>query len=251
MPGAADRTDAGGRRGVVVPLLMSCHPLPAAAMTVALTVAAALTGRRPAECVLVAGTTFTGQLTIGWTNDVVDAERDRRTGRQDKPVALGTVSRRTVLLATGAMTAVVVPLSLANGRRSGLAHLGLVLNGWLYNLLLKQTALSFVPYAVGFGMLPAFLSYGGWGPGAHGSPPTRSMTALAAVLGVGIHVLNATPDIAEDTETGVRHLPLRIAARVGAPRLFRAAVAGTGITAAAMAVVGATVGVRRPTGRDD
>lgn len=251
MPGAEDGGDAGGRRAVVVPLLMSCHPLPAAAMTVALTVAAALTGRRPAECVLVAGTTFTGQLTIGWMNDVVDAERDRRTGRDDKPVALRTVSPRTVLLGTGAMTAAVVPLSLANGRPSGLAHLGFVLSAWLYNLRFKQTALSWLPYAVGFGLLPTFISYGGWGPGAHGSPPRRSMTALAAVLGVGIHVLNAVPDIAEDTETGVRHLPLRIAAKVGAARLYRAAAAGTAVVAVAMAVVAARVGVRRPTGRDD
>ena len=46
------------------------------------------------------------------------------------------------------------------------------------------------------------------------------MTVLAALLGVGIHFLDALPDLVEDNETGVRHLPLRIALRTGAPRLL-------------------------------
>ena len=46
------------------------------------------------------------------------------------------------------------------------------------------------------------------------------MTVLAALLGVGMHFLTALPDLVEDNETGVRHLPLRIALRTGAPRLL-------------------------------
>lgn len=233
------------RRGTVISLLLTCHPLPAAAMTVGLTGAAALTGRSAVECLLVAGTVFTGQLTIGWVNDVVDAERDRRTGRPDKPVALGWLEPRTVNVATACMTLVVIPLSLVNGTASGLAHLGFVLSGWVYNLRLKQTALSWLPYVVGFGLLPAFLSYGGLGPGSHGGPPTVALTVSVALLAVGIHFLNTLPDLDEDAEMGVRHLPLMVAERIGTRRLGRLSGAFTVVAAVAVAVSALTVGLRQ------
>lgn len=232
-------------RGQAVSLLLSCHPLPAAAMTVVLTTAAALSGRTGAGCVLVAATVLSGQFTIGWINDVLDRERDRRSGRRDKPVAMGWISPRTVVLATGCMVLVVVPLSFANGTAAGLAHLGFVLGAWLYNFHLKKTVLSWLPYAVSFGLLPAFLSYGGLGVGMHGDPPTVAMTVLAALLGIGIHFLNALPDLAEDTEAGMRHLPLLVARRTGVPRLHAVSTAYTAVIAVSLVVAALTVGLRQ------
>lgn len=233
------------QRGQAVSLLLTCHPLPAVAMTAALTVAAALSGRTGVECALVAATVFSGQLTIGWINDVVDAERDRRTGRQDKPVALGWIDPGTVSFATACVVLLVIPLSVANGTAAGLAHLAFVLSAWLYNLYFKQTVLSWLPYAVSFGLLPAFLSYGGLGGGLHGGPPTVAMTVVAALLGVGIHFLNALPDLVEDNEMGLRHLPLRIALRTGAPRLLWISAAFMGLMALALVVTALTVGLRQ------
>ena len=233
------------QRGQALSLLLTCHPLPAAAVTVGLTVAAALTGRSGRECLLVAATVLTGQFTIGWINDVVDADRDRRAGRQDKPVAMGWIAPRTVNVATACMVLLVIPLSVANGIVAGIAHLGFVLSGWLYDLYLKQTVLSWLPYAVGFGLLPAFLSYGGWGTGPHGGPPTIAMTVLAALFGIGVHFLNALPDLAEDTENGVRHLPLRIALRTGTSRLLVASAAFTAVVVLGMVVTALTVGLRQ------
>ena len=224
-------------------LLLTCHPLPALAMTVTLTVCAALTGRSGPECLLVAATIFTGQLTVGWINDVVDAERDRQTGRKDKPVARGWVAPRTVVVATTCMALLVIPLSLANGTAAGIAHLAAVVSAWTYNLYFKRTVLSWLPYAVSFGLLPAYLSYGGLGTGMHGSPPTIEMTVLAALLGIGIHFLNALPDLDEDEATGVHHLPLRLARRTGAPPLLRFATAFTGLVAAGMVIAALRVGV--------
>jgi 4-hydroxybenzoate polyprenyltransferase len=233
------------QRGRAVSLLLCCHPLPAAAMTVALTIAAALTGRRALECGLVALTIGTGQLTVGWINDVVDADRDRQVGRQDKPIAAGWVDARTVVFATASATLLVVPLSLANGTAAGIAHLAAVLSAWLYNLSFKKTVLSWLPYAVSFGLLPAFLSYGGLGAGMHGGPPTIAMTVLAALLGIGIHFLNALPDLVEDTQTGVRHLPLRIALKIGASKLLLISRVYTAVVALGIVVAGLTVGVRQ------
>ena len=231
------------QRGTATSLVLSCHPLPAAAMTVALTVAAALTGRSGPECLLVAATVLTGQLTIGWINDLVDADRDRASGRRDKPVAMGWIDPGTVSFATACAVLLVIPLSVANGTAAGIAHLAAVLSAWTYDFYFKKNPLSWLPYAVSFGLLPAFLSYGGLGGGMHGSPPTVAVTVLAALLGIGIHFLNALPDLVEDNEQGLRHLPLLIALRIGAPRLLWISAAYTAVVAVGMVIAALTVGL--------
>lgn len=233
------------RRGQAISLLLACHPLPAATMTVVLTAGAALSGRSGPECLLVAVTVACGQFTIGWINDVVDRDRDRAAGRQDKPVAMGWIDPGTVNFATMCMVLLVIPLSVANGTAAGVAHLGAVLSAWLYNFYFKRTLLSWLPYVVAFGLLPAFLSYGGLGGGMHGAPPTIAMTVLAALLGIGIHFLNTLPDLVEDNEQGVRHLPLVIALKIGAPRLLWISSVFTAVVVVAMVVAALTVGLRQ------
>jgi 4-hydroxybenzoate polyprenyltransferase len=232
-------------RGITLSLVLACHPVPALAMTVSLAAAAALTGRTPLEVGLVAVTVLTGQLTVGWLDDLLDRHRDQQVGRLDKPVALGWVDPGTVSFAIAVAVLAVVPLSIANGTYAGVAHLAAVASAWTYNLWFKKTALSWLPYAVSFGLLPSFLSYGGLGGGIHGGPPTYAMTALAALLGIGVHFLVTLPDLVQDNKTGVRHLPLRIALRTGAPRLLWISVTYTALVVAGIVVAGLTVGLRR------
>ena len=231
------------QRGLTLSLVLASHPLPTAAMTVALTAAAALTGRSGAECALVAATILSGQLTVGWLNDVIDRKRDASVGRQDKPVALDWVDPGTVTFAIACVVLLLVPLSIANGTVAGIAHLLAVGSAWMYNFWFKRTVLSWLPYAVSFGLLPAFLSYGGLGGGMHGNPPTIAMTVLAAALGIGIHFLNTLPDLVEDNETGIRHLPLRIALKIGAPKLLWVAMIWTALAGAGIVIAALTVGV--------
>lgn len=190
------------QRGQTLSLIISRHPVPTVVITVALTVAAAMTGRTGLECVLVAVTVLSGQLTIGWLDDVVDRHRDKLADRQDKPVALGWIDPGTVTFAIACAVLLLIPLSIANGTYAGIAYLAAVLSAWTYCLFLKKTALSWLPFAVSFGLLPAFLSYGGLGGGMHGDPPTVAMTVLAALLGIGIHFLSALPDLVEDNQGG-------------------------------------------------
>jgi 4-hydroxybenzoate polyprenyltransferase len=185
---------------------------------------AASAGRSGAGCLLVAATILTGQLSIGWSNDVIDARRDIEAGRRDKPIAAGEISTRSVTAACAVALALCIPLSLANGWSAGFVHLITVAGGWAYNLGLKRTALSFVPYAVSFGALPAFLALG-----LDGHPAPRPWVVLAgALLGVGAHFLNVVPDLADDLEAGVRGLPHRLGergARAGGALLLAAASA--------------------------
>ena len=230
-------------RGVALSLVLACHPLPTVAMAVGLAAAAALTGRSTLEVGLVAATVLAGQASVGWLDDVLDRHRDAQVGRRDKPIALGWIDPGTVTFAIAVAVLAVVPLSIANGTYAGLAYLGSVAAAWLYNLWFKKTVFSWLPYAVSFGLLPAFLSYGGLGGGMHGGPPTWEMTVLAALLGIGAHFLNTLPDLVEDNETGVRHLPLRIALNIGAPKLLWITVTWTALVSAGILVAGLTVGI--------
>ena len=58
-----------------------------------------------------------------------------------------------------------------NGTVAGLALLLTLVSGFLYEKALRRTPLSWLPWAISFGLLPAFLSYGGWGGGVHGPRP--------------------------------------------------------------------------------
>ncbi|MEO3884475.1 UbiA family prenyltransferase [Nonomuraea sp. B5E05] len=198
--------DGPGRPAVG--LVLACHPGPTLAVTALVTALAVATGRDATGCVLAGAAVLTGQLSIGWCNDAIDAERDAAAGRSGKPVAGGTVSARAVRIAALVALACCVPLSLASGWLAGALHLVGVLAAWGYDLGLKATLLSWAPYAVGFGVLPAFVTLG-----LPGEPwPAWWAVLAAALLGVGAHLANVLPDIAGDLDTGVRGWPQRMGA---------------------------------------
>lgn len=204
-------TQAGTAGRTVRGLALACHPGPTVAVTALTALLAWSAGHTPARGALVTAAVLTGQLSIGWSNDLLDARRDRAVGRSDKPLASGDLTESVVRTACGAAVAVCVVLSLACGWASGLVHLVLgVASGWAYNLWFKRTVLSPLPYAVAFAALPAVVTL------ALPSPvwPPAWVLVTGALLGVGAHLLNALPDLADDEATGVRGLPHRLGARV-------------------------------------
>jgi heme o synthase len=195
--------------GTTVALLRASHPEPSAAVTLAMVALAAATGRDAAGLVAVAAAVLAGQLSVGWLNDYLDAERDRAVGRRDKPVAAGGVSRRTVGVAAVVAVALCVPLSLLSGVPAAVAHMLAVASGWAYDLGVKASAISVLPYGVSFGLLPVFVTLG-----LPGHPlPLGWLVAAAALLGSAAHFANALPDLSDDVVTGVRGLPHRLGAR--------------------------------------
>lgn len=106
----------------------------------------------------------------------------------------------------GAVAAAVV-LSAALGWRSGLLHLLVCVGAGVgYNLGLKATAWSWLPYAAAFGSLPAVVTLAAVPP----LLPPLWLPAASACLGVAAHFLNTLPDLADDEATGVRGLPHRL-----------------------------------------
>jgi 4-hydroxybenzoate polyprenyltransferase len=160
-----------------------------------------------ANVVLVVAAVLSGQLSVGWCNDLRDRARDAAVGRRDKPLANGALSVPTVRLASGLAVVATVALSLACGLLAGSIHLLCVASAWAYNLWLKGTLASWLPYAVSFGGLTVFVELVGdaWAP--------AEVVAGGALLGVAAHLLNVVPDLADDAATGVRGLPHRLGGR--------------------------------------
>ena len=233
------------RSRVVRGLALACHPGPTLAVTVLTALLAWSSGHSPGRGALVTAAVLTGQLSIGWSNDLVDAGRDRAVGRPDKPLATGDVSERVTRLACGIALVACIGLSLACGPASGLVHLLLgVASGWAYNLWFKRSVLSPLPYAVAFGALPAVVTLALPDPAL----PPAWVVATGALLGVGAHLLNALPDLADDEATGVRALPHVLGADVvhwSAPAVLLAgtvvAAYGPGIDTAGWLLLGVCV----------
>lgn len=189
-------------------LALSSHPVPSVAVTALGGGCAALAGVPVAQGLLVTGAVFTGQLSIGWSNDYLDAERDQAVRRTDKPVAKGEITPRLAGIAALVALAFTLALSMALGWPAGGAALIIVASGWAYNVGLKATAASWLPYAVAFGMLPAVATLSAEPP----RWPDAWALAAGALLGVAAHLANVLPDLSDDAATGVRGLPHRIGA---------------------------------------
>jgi 4-hydroxybenzoate polyprenyltransferase len=230
-----------------VQLVRTAHPLQAVVTAVVVAAVATAAGRPLREVGLVAATVLVGQVVLGWLNDLVDRKRDAARGRAGKPLATGTLDPGTVWYAAACGVLLLVPLALANGRAAGAAYLlsVVVAAGGTALMRVRGSVLSWLPWAASAGLLPAFVTYGGWGGASEGEPPTIVATVLAALLGVTAHVLLSLPDLVADNEDGRRHLPLRVALRTGAPRLLWISVAVAVFLVASLLVAAATTGLHQ------
>jgi 4-hydroxybenzoate polyprenyltransferase len=224
----------GRLRGSAYALAASCHPVPTVAVTVLTTLLVAAAGNDATTVIVAAAAVLTGQLSIGWSNDAIDADRDREVGRTDKPVARGLVSSRTIWTAAALATAATVALSLLLGWRAGLVQLAVVVWGWLYNAWLKSTVASPLPFLLAFGGLPAVATLAL--PDSHW-PPVWTLAA-AGLIGVAAHFGNALPDLDDDLHTGVAGLPHRLGRSTSSLVAVGAALGATLVAVVAEASTG-------------
>jgi 4-hydroxybenzoate polyprenyltransferase len=203
---------AGGPVADLRAMALATHLGPTVAVTTVATLLAVAAGLPAGRTALLCGAVLAGQASIGWSNDWLDADRDRAVARADKPVVQGAVEPGRLRAAAVIAAAGAVVLSLLLGIVPGLLLLVLVASGWAYNAGLKRTAASVVPYVTGFGALPA-----GVVAAAPGTPiaPWWLVTAGGA-LGAAAHLANVAPDLEDDLATGVRGLPHRLGARISA-----------------------------------
>lgn len=205
----------------------STHPGPTLVVTaLALTLGIAV-GLEPWRIALLALAVFCGQLSIGISNDALDAERDRAVGRTDKPIARGDVPVRMAWVAASVTLLLALVLSAPLGWRMLAAHALFLGSAWAYNAGLKSTPFSVVPFIVSFGLFPSLATLSAPEPTF---APGWAWVAGAA-LGTAVHLTNVLPDLDDDARTGVRGLPHRLGARASA------VVAALGVLAGAVAAL--------------
>lgn len=150
---------------------------------------------------LVLASMLCSQLSIGWSNDYVDRESDAAY-QPSKPVPSGLVEpgflRIAVLAALAASLVVAAPLGplpwalLVTGTAAGLA----------YNLGLKSTRLSALPFVVAFAVLPPFV----WSALDVYRGDFLLLYPIGAPLAVAAHLANLLPDLETDAAAGRRNL---------------------------------------------
>lgn len=216
----------GARSAPVRGLAVGCHPGPTLVVAAAITGLALALGRGPIGSFGVLLAVLSGQLSVGWANDAHDAERDRQAHRWNKPVVQGWVSERTVWVAAGIAAAACIPLSLlAGGVIGGAAHIVAVASAWSYDLWLKTTVWSFVPYVVSFGLAAPFLTYGL----TPSQPPAGWAVATLSLLGLAAHLANGIPDIDTDRATDSDGLVGYLGGRLSANLAVIALLAATSL----------------------
>ncbi len=199
-----DERRPGGRLKSLVFLL---HPGPSLLVTATFVAAACLTAGQVLGWGRVVQLVFLMlpiQFAIGVVNDLADVGPDAGA-KPYKPLVTGAVSRQAavvlaVCLGLGGLAAALTSspgvLALAAG---GLAA------GMAYDLGLRRTPLSLLPWWGAFVLLPltAFVAggraLGGW---------VYALVPLAGLLALSLHLANGLPDIDADRRAGRRSLPV-------------------------------------------
>ncbi|HVA84819.1 MAG TPA: UbiA family prenyltransferase [Candidatus Saccharimonadales bacterium] len=197
-------------------LVRLVHPFPSLLDAGVAAVLTAVAGGTAETALRLAGSMFALQSAIGTLNDLVDEPRDR-LAKPAKPIPSGDVGRgraRGVLI-------VLAAAGLGLAAMSGpwvvtIALLGLAI-GVAYDLRLKGTVWSWLPFALGVPLLPVFAWVGDTGR----LPPAFALILPAGVAaGASLAVANLLADIDRDRSIGVETLATRlgqtVAWRVGA-----------------------------------
>ena len=208
-------------------LFKSTHPMPSLAVALFATLFAVGIGLDAGRIALVGLAVLLQQFSVGLSNDWLDHKRDRAAGRTDKPLAQGSLLASLVRNSSFASGVLALVVSGLLGWESLGWMIFMLVAGWAYNLGLKATAFSVLPYAIGFGILPVFVTLSL----EQSQVPPAWVVVVAALLGVSAHFANTLPDLLEDRATGVRALPHIVGQKISA-----LVIATTAILASSIAV---------------
>jgi 4-hydroxybenzoate polyprenyltransferase len=205
-------------------LVRLTHPFPSLLDGAVTAAFAILAGANPATTGRLAVAMVSLQAAIGALNDLVDAPRD--AGRKPgKPIPAGLVSPGAARVVTVAAAALGVGLSLLSGPATTALALLILGVGALYDLRLKGTSWSWLPFAVGIPLLPVYA----W-LGAAGRLPSAFVVLIpaAALAGAALAIANALADVERDRAGGTESVATRLGPRQAwwAHAILHAAVVG-------------------------
>ena len=152
---------------------------------------------------------FTGQLVVGWSNDLYDYADDLKHNRLNKPLVAGTITPSYLMKWLRFM----VPFSfVANllgplGFKGGMVYMFGISMGVAYNFYFKYNVFSWLPYALAFAALPSCIAI------SKDVTPPVWMWLGGAIFGSAAHFINVIKDIDQDRASGIGGAPQRIGKR--------------------------------------
>jgi 4-hydroxybenzoate polyprenyltransferase len=152
---------------------------------------------------------FTGQLVVGWSNDLIDYKDDLMHNRQNKPLVAGVISQSylkhwlTFMVPFSFVANLLGPLSF----KGGLVYMFGISMGVAYNFYFKFNIFSWFPFALAFAALPSCIAI------SKGVTPPVWMWLGGALLGSAAHFINVIKDMDQDRASGIGGAPQRIGKR--------------------------------------
>ena len=146
---------------------------------------------------------FTGQLVVGWSNDLYDYQDDLANQRINKPLVAGLISQEflrkwiKIMLPFSFVANLLGPL----GIKGGLVYMLGIACGVAYNFYFKFSWFSPLPYAIAFAALPSSIAI------SKDVTPPLWMWLGGALFGMAAHFINVLKDMNADQKSGIRGLP--------------------------------------------
>jgi 4-hydroxybenzoate polyprenyltransferase len=158
------------------------------------------------DALRVAFAIFAGQLVVGWSNDFIDAPLDIAAQRTKKPIVSKELKpeqlKKSIVFAL--IAAFLLSLFSPLGITGTLVHFLGILSATFYNLKLKPTILSPLPYIVSFGALPWAVYL------PAGNHPPLWLYLDFMIIAVAFHFFNVLKDFQWDINQGILGLPQRL-----------------------------------------
>jgi 4-hydroxybenzoate polyprenyltransferase len=228
----SDAASAPGPGARVAALVRLVHPFPSILDGVVVAAVAVVAGASAVDASRLGLAMTALQFGIGATNDIVDAPRDAGH-KPRKPIPAGLVSRPVARVVAVAGFALGIVLSAPSGPPTAALAVTVAGIGLAYDLRLKGTAWSWLPFAVGIPILPVF----GWLGTTGTLPPVFGiLVPVAVVAGAALAIANALADIERDRAAGT----VSVATALGAGRAWAVqagligVVVGAALTSAAL-----------------
>jgi 4-hydroxybenzoate polyprenyltransferase len=152
---------------------------------------------------VIAFTVFTGQLVVGWSNDLYDFADDQKHQRLNKPLVSGVITEKYLrswlifMVPFSFVVNILGPL----GFKGGLLYWLGIGFGVAYNFYFKFTFLSPLPFAVAFAILPSCIAI------SKDVTPPLWMWLGGALLGCAAHFINVLKDLDQDRASEIKGLP--------------------------------------------